>query len=78
MMDYCVSGSTAWEETGPSSAGGGWRHALDSCAFMIKEVERAPAPSAPDSGAFPGELLTEAVADKIGRASCRERVDSSV
>ena len=65
MMDYCVSGSTAWEETGPSSAGGGWRHALDSSAFMIKEVERAPAPSALDSGAFPGELLTEAVADNV-------------
>ena len=64
-MGYYGSGSTAWDGTVATSAGGGWRPALGSSPFMIRKVERAPAPSALDSGAFPGELLTEAVADNV-------------
>ena len=63
MHDY-GNGSTTWAEPA-SSYIGGWRSALDSSAFTFREVKRAQAPSAPDSSAFPGELLTEAVADNL-------------
>jgi hypothetical protein len=63
MMSGYGNASTTWAEPA-SPFSGRWR-ADDSSAFTFREVERAPAPSAPDSSAFPGELLTEAVADNL-------------
>ncbi len=63
MMSSYGNASTTWAEPA-STFGGRWR-VDDSSAFTFREVERAPAPSAADSSAFPGELLTEAVADNL-------------
>ena len=73
-MDYSGTGTTTWaEDFSDLRAPNGWtersapgrRRALDSSAFMLRTVTPAQAPAAPDSGALPGELLTEAVATNL-------------
>lgn len=62
-MDHYGSTSWTWPET--ASNPGGWRRASDSSAFTFREVKWAPAPAAADNSTFPGEVLTEAVADNV-------------
>lgn len=50
---------------GPFPSYGRWRPASDSSAFAYREIEREPAPFAPDSSTFPGEMLTEEVAENV-------------
>lgn len=73
-MDCYGTGTTPWaEDFADLRAASGWnkrgaygrRRALDSSAFALRTVTPAPAPVAPDSGALPGELLTEAVAANL-------------
>jgi hypothetical protein len=44
---------------------GRWSPAYASSALTSREISWAPAPSAPDSSALPGEALTEAVANNL-------------